>query len=313
MVCHARVHVVQRESGGRWMRHSAADQQRCAVAAASGSEGYEHELLKYWVRDWLRARDYEANCEKRVGSSIPDVSATSPDGRKLAVEVQLAHLAESEAHRRTDLLLAERHEVLWITHHCNWVAQVPAIGLAVETVRQDRATEIDGKHYSVSEGILTCASSGDLRGGTKTALETFLSYFHEQRVHWALLRPAQYGWALDVDWEKRLNWQTTRIAELEGQLRQIERSRAQSVADHQRELAEARARLAEQEAQQRLTNRTAQETLVDNTKRIQDLHQSWSTAGATAQQYQRANNDIRNALKKTRWGARFLRRFDNPS
>ena len=99
MTCNASVHVMQRPTGSRWMRHSSADQQRCAIAAASGPEGYEHELLKFWLRDWFRGHDYKADCEKRVGPSIPDVSAIAPDGHKLALEVQLAHLNEDEAQR----------------------------------------------------------------------------------------------------------------------------------------------------------------------------------------------------------------------
>ena len=39
MNCNASVHVMQRQNGSRWMRHSAADKQRCAAAAASGPEG----------------------------------------------------------------------------------------------------------------------------------------------------------------------------------------------------------------------------------------------------------------------------------
>ena len=310
MTCRASVHVMQRQNGSRWIRHSAADEQRCAIAAASGPEGYEHELLKYWLRDWLRDHDYKADCEKRVGSSVPDVSATAPDGRKLAFEVQLAHLNESDAQRRTDQLLAVGHEVLWITHHCNWVVQLPAVGLNVQAVREGPATEIDGNHYSLREGILTCGPNGRLRGGSQTALETFLYRYHKQQVHWAPLRPAQYGWALDTDWEKHLTWQTHRIMELEKEVREAELTRQQSAADHERELGEIREQLVDQKAQEQLANQRAHELLVDSQKRIQDLDHAWNTAKAAAQQYQRANATIRDALNQTRWGTRFLRRFD---
>lgn len=317
MNCNASVHVMQRQNGSRWMRHSAADKQRCAAAATSGPEGYEHELLKYWLRDWFRASGYEAHCEKRVGSSIPDVSATALDGRKLAVEVQLAHLNESEAQRRTELLLAQGREVLWITHHCNWVDRLPAVGLNIQAVPEGAvpdgpATKIDDNYYAVREGILTCGPNGDLRGGKQTALESFLRRYHEQQVHWALLRPEQYGWALDTDWERHLDWQAHHITELEEELRQADITRQQVTADHEDQLAAIREQLANHRAREQQVIQEAQAQLAENQRRIQELSQACNTAKTAAQQHQRANAKIRDALKGTRWGTRFLKRFDRP-
>ena len=131
-------------------------------------------------------------------------------------------------------------------------------------------------------------------------------------MHWALLRPEQYGWALDADWEKHLDWQTRRIAQLEGELRQADISQQQIAADHERELADIREQLAKLRAQEQLAIREAQAQLADSQKRIRDLDKAWNTAKTATQQYQRANAKIRDALKETWWGPRFLKRFDKP-
>ena len=81
IVCAAHVHVYRSRSGTLWMRHNQShDEQRCA-AFASGPEGYEHSLLKYWVRDRLRVNGYDAECERQDGtgftSFLPPVSKDS--------------------------------------------------------------------------------------------------------------------------------------------------------------------------------------------------------------------------------------------
>jgi len=87
IVCAAHVHVYRPRSGTLWIRHRSQDEQRCA-AFASGPEGYEHSLLKYWVRDRLRVNGYDAECERQAGAAIPDVRTVGTT-RRLAVEVQL--------------------------------------------------------------------------------------------------------------------------------------------------------------------------------------------------------------------------------
>ena len=317
MNCYASVHVMQRPNGSRWIRHSAADRQRCAAAADSGPEGYEHQLLKYWLRDWLRSRGFKAECEEHVGSSVPDVFAKAPDGqRRLAVEVQLVHLSESDAQHRTGLLLAEHVEVLWITHHCNWVVQLPAIGLNVQTIPDGPATEIDGLYYSVREGILTCGPNGQLQGGRETALETFMDRYLKQEAHWALLRPTQYGFALDTDWEQHLEWQGGRIEELEENLQRVQDIYRERVADHERQLAEIRTdhqhqlgeireQLARQESQDQMRIRMMED-------QIGALHRARDTAESAGLHHREANKQLQDALNSTWWGARFLKRHSKP-
>ena len=251
------------------------------------------------------------------------MSATGPNGRKLAIEVQLAHLPEDEARLRTERLRAENHEVLWVTHHCNWVAQLPAVGLHLQqhASLDPRADDIgDGTYCWIQEGILTCDSVGEVVGGRRRpALSTFLDLYLEQRVRWAPRRPEQYGWALTTDWETHLEWQNRRIIDLENQVEQAHSSwQSMSAAYEQqrRELAEVQRQLVNHQSQQRLANHQAQEQLANHQakvcaaeEQVRAVHQERQNAMMKAKHYQRENDQLRQALTRTFRGRLFLKRI----
>lgn len=254
MVCAQPAHVYMRPSTDTyWVRHNGSrDEQRCS-AVASGPEGYEHVLLKYWVRDRLRGLGYDAECERRIESTIPDVR-TVGSTRKLAVEVQLAHIPLEEARRRTEAVQAEGYQLLWLTHHCHWVARLPAVGLHVEQdATKYSTTQIEDRFYSVKEGVLQWTQEQRMAGGRRRpSLDSFIDQYATGAVQWACQDNDRYGRAVRGDWEKHLKWQGQRISELEKELSGCHRARQQLLTQHeeqQRRLDSAGEELATRNAQ----------------------------------------------------------------
>jgi Competence protein CoiA-like family len=275
LVCGRDVHVFRHQTGSLWLRHDRSADERTCARHATGPEGYEHQLLKHWIRDRLKQHGYDASCEQKGGQRTPDVTASRHD-RALAVEVQLAALPFGEAQQRTADMQAEGYQVVWLTHHCDWVARLPAVGLHVERNESGyRATEIDGNYYSVKEGMLKPDEHGQLVGGRRRpALGTFIDFVAlDGRLHWAQQEQDRYGWAQMDQWREHLQRQGARIATLEEQVERL----ATEVDARQRGLEMERGRTRALE---------------------QHLDEAASSLDA-----------MRAELRKTWWGRRFLHRF----
>lgn len=312
LTCKGDVHLQERSNGNVWVRHSPAGERACAAAAAGGSESYEHEVLKYEIRKILNSLGFQAECEKRVGFRTPDVWAVAPDGRRLAVEVQLAYLSEDEARKRTEDLRAEDCEVLWVTRHCNWVERLPAVGLAKQETRRSRATLIDGAYYWLHQGVLTCQPDKELHRSAAPSLEQFFEFYGQHRVSWALVHLEHYGWAVDSDWKKHLEWQAHQITDLKGKAAamhdEIEKLRAEALAkqaEYQTELAKMHQEAVE--AQRRIDEMAKH--LADRTERVRVLNTGLSSAQATMNEERCRSAKIRGELDRARRRTTAVRGF----
>ena len=85
--------------------------------SATAPETVEHEVTKYAVYRTLRSLGWEAYVEYQsdCGSWVADVLGVSPEGRKVAFEVQLSLQSEEDFVYRTQRYKDSGVDVLWIT------------------------------------------------------------------------------------------------------------------------------------------------------------------------------------------------------
>jgi hypothetical protein len=290
-------------------------------------ERYEHELLKFWVRDRLACLGFQAECEQRVNRSQPDVRAVG-FGRQLAVEVQPGYLRDDEVEARTAKLRAEEHEVLWLTRHCNWVQQQPAVNVRALDRAVDDSTRIGESYYLVREGVLCPDPSGELVAGQRdVALGTFLDLFSQGRIGWAMLRDEQYGWAVTEDWQKHLERQGRRVADLERQLQQALQAQRRLEAvriDERRELtstrsavAATRTQLQAEQAQARAIAeqleavRDERDNGMQLAEQLEAVRDERDNGMQVAEQRGARLRDLQERLARTALGRRVLRQVDS--
>ncbi|MFQ1002812.1 competence protein CoiA family protein [Modestobacter sp. SSW1-42] len=306
VVCGDKVHPYRLGNGNTWLRHNpGSEADRHALALGSRGESYEHLSLKHWLCGWLQSQGHQADYERQVGTSRPDVRALV-SGRRIALEVQLSPLSLDEAVRRTGLLAAGGHEVLWLTRNRDWVDQLPAVGLHVEEEQPRYATtEVHGRFYSVREGFLTADSHGRIAPGKRPALETFLRHFVAGRVQWAVAGADRHGehsgWATMDSWRQHTAWQARRLHDLESRLRAAESDRQRLdalVESRVRELDRTRDALAVEKAAAEDVRRQ----LSDSTSRL-------DAERAATEQRARESARCRELLQETFWGRRLLKRI----
>ncbi|MGW4121358.1 competence protein CoiA family protein [Nocardia sp. NPDC004711] len=174
-----------RHSKGHGVTVSARDRQ-------SAGETFQHLRFKYWVRDELRNRGVDAEIEVWQDGRRPDVFGKR-DGRGYAVEIQWSPLTVEEAHARTEHhRTAGADEVLWLTRSCNWVEQLPALGIK-------SFTPTSGGHYFAHTGYLRHGRRAELRV-EPIAVRQFLDAWIEGELAWGYRETEKAGWATVTDW-----------------------------------------------------------------------------------------------------------------
>ncbi|MGW0323952.1 competence protein CoiA family protein [Nocardia sp. NPDC003183] len=210
--CRQPVHITYRKSdGGVWISHNASDDgDRCARRTSSAGETAEHTTLKYWCRDRLKALGATvAVDEYQVGARKTDVYAEL-GSRALAIEVQWSSLSRDDVHRHTAELAARGCSVVWLTWHCTWLTQVPA--LAIDKFWPD-ATTATALEYSISQGLLFANDSGLLAPRRqKQPLGRFFERWAHDEMAWGYRKINRGGWATVRDWEQETKRQTAVIA-----------------------------------------------------------------------------------------------------
>lgn len=118
------------------------------------AESAEHRELKQRVARTIRGVGGEAFVEAvptpgDQGGWRADVLGVSPDGRRVAFEVQLAGMTISQGQERTDRYARDRIETVWIsTRHAHWISSLPSVHLIVDgdAVTADRGlARLDAK------------------------------------------------------------------------------------------------------------------------------------------------------------------------
>ncbi|MHB8449972.1 MAG: competence protein CoiA family protein [Mycobacteriales bacterium] len=134
--CGHGLHAKVSSNGLRFFSHDAA-QSDCPTAG----ESLAHRLLKLELVSAVRAAGWEAELEVAGNGWRADVLATSPEGRQVAWEAQLAQITPQEIVNRHSTMTADGLEVCWVADRPRaWIGQVPAIAVAPahpETVRSD--------------------------------------------------------------------------------------------------------------------------------------------------------------------------------
>jgi hypothetical protein len=304
--CGAGVHPNRRQNGNVWLYHDPSDEYRHAATGSAGRESYEHFALASWIYEWLETQGLSPEFNKSVGNARPDVR-TEYRGRLIAYEVQLSAIPFAEARERTEKLQALGYEVVWLARNLNWVDRLPAVGLHVQDKSAPKTTDVHGRYYFVREACLACEpTSGELRPGRiRAALEVFLRLHLSQEVQWGSVRydsyGFQWGWAKMDDWQRHLDWQAKRLAELEAEAQaHVEKHRRLEalLETRQVELARAQADLRTQETTLQVVQGQAEET----SRRSREAY-------AETDQCKRELRSMRQRLQATALGRHELRRL----
>lgn len=124
--CGHGLHAKVSPNGLRFFSHDAA-QSDCPTAG----ESLAHRLLKLELVSAARAAGWEAELEVAGNGWRADVLATSPHGRRVAWEAQLAPITSEEIVDRHSTMTADGLEVCWVAdRHRAWIGDVPAIAVA---------------------------------------------------------------------------------------------------------------------------------------------------------------------------------------
>lgn len=124
--CGHGLHAKISPNGLRFFSHDAA-QSDCPTAG----ESLAHRLLKLELVSAARAAGWEAELEVAGNGWRADVLATSPTGRRMAWEAQLAQITTAEIVDRHDTMTSDGLEVCWVAdRHRAWIGVVPAIAVA---------------------------------------------------------------------------------------------------------------------------------------------------------------------------------------
>ncbi|QLY33949.1 hypothetical protein H0264_18485 [Nocardia huaxiensis] len=192
LVCRHPVVVYRSRGKNPYVRHSKG--HGVTVSAKdrrSAGETFQHLRFKYWVRDELRARGVAAEIEVWQDGRRPDVFGTR-EGRGYAVEIQWSPLTVEEARTRTEHHRAAGAEVLWLTRSCNWVEQLPALGIK-------SFTPTAGGHYFAHTGFLHRSRRATLRV-EPIAVREFLDAWIGGDLAWGHRETMKAGWATVTDW-----------------------------------------------------------------------------------------------------------------
>jgi hypothetical protein len=167
-------------------------------------------------------------------------------------------------------------------------------------------TEVHGRFYSVREGFLSSASSGQLVPGRKRpALETVLRQIVGGRVQWARAgvdqRGEHWGWATMEDWRQHTEWQAKRLLHLESRVKASE-SRQQrleaSLEQRERELNRALAELHDEQLRSR-----------DLGQQLQHTNSVLMVTQTAADQREGELRQLRDGLSDSLLGRRLMKRL----
>ena len=126
--CGHGLHAKVSPNGLRFFSHDAA-QSDCPTAG----ESLAHRLLKLELVTAARAAGWEAELEVAGNGWRADVLTTSPEGRRIAWEAQLAQITPDEIASRHNTMTGDGLEVCWVAdRHRAWIGEVPAIAVAPE-------------------------------------------------------------------------------------------------------------------------------------------------------------------------------------
>ena len=229
LVCGRGVMPFQSSQKNLFLRHDKSRYSGEFHATAQGLETYQHKVLKYWVRDQLRACGLAAEVEKAVGDQIPYVHGVRDDGARFAVEIQWSNLDVLDARRRTDgLHTAGCAHLVWLTRHRDWVKQLPALAL--------RDFDPDSTDYIADSGFLELGSRDRLYVEDYSVRE-FLHQWTTDVLAWAYRNRTTAGWAAVTDWETYTRQQADTIGT---QRRQLDAA-AQRARDHEHAMEVAKA------------------------------------------------------------------------
>ncbi|MGK8487090.1 competence protein CoiA family protein [Nocardia asiatica] len=235
LVCRYPVVVYRSRARNPFVRHRKGQAAtRNPAAAKTARETFLHQRLKYWVRDELRNRGVsDAEVETPLGNRRPDVFGHF-HGRGFAVEVQWSPLDVTGARARTEEMRAAGVDhVLWLTRGCNWVEQLPALGI--------KSFDPDDSDYRAHTGWLEMRPNIGLRV-QEASVGAVLRQWVDGELAWACRDHTKAGWATVTDWEQHTKRQADIINGLGRKLASAQDAYAESqrtIAEEARQLREA--------------------------------------------------------------------------
>ncbi|WP_459167222.1 competence protein CoiA family protein [Mycolicibacterium fortuitum] len=217
MVCNWEAHVHARQPQF-FIQHNPGPSPppgELASRSAHALESYQHETLKFWVRDQLRMLGMSARVERGVDSRRPDVSAHLGD-RVVAVEVQWSPLDIETARARTTDLQAAGCDVLWLVRHCSWLGRLPALSI-VDFDPPDGQYQCLTGRLGITENAILVPARG------RYPLVEFLRGWVATDLAWGYAKPRNGGWTTVANWEKYTAAQCERIAHRDQRIAELVR------------------------------------------------------------------------------------------
>jgi hypothetical protein len=156
--CEGRMQARRSSLGLRFFAHD-----RTEPTCPSNGETPEHRALKHTIAQAIREANSTAEIEVAPGPGDrggwrADVLASTPDGRRIAFEAQLASMTTAEGQERTDRYADDGIETVWITtKHASWLFQLPGVRVddANGIVRATRGCAVfDGERWRTRDDAL---------------------------------------------------------------------------------------------------------------------------------------------------------------
>lgn len=239
IVCQSSVHVhAAPRTGNIFAYHNSADVEGDGSSGSTASESFQHERLKFWVRDQVeRLGATGVRTETSIGERIPDVSGRY-NGHRFAVEVQWSSLSERQALERTsDLRTAGCDQVVWLCQPCKWTTRVPSLGIDDFDPADGNYEAFQGMHFVAGNELIG-------RSLRNYRLDEFLRKWLDGDVAWAYWRGDTGGWATVTDWTTH----TKALLETNAKQHRIIQAQGAAIKGHREALGASKQRESDAEA-----------------------------------------------------------------
>ncbi|WP_416418410.1 hypothetical protein [Paenarthrobacter aromaticivorans] len=134
-------------------------------------------MIREWIKDYLGRNGLPV---LEIPGNVRGVDVLTRSGTKaLAICLAMDKISLSERNAITGELRQADIDVLWITHHCDWLDQAPGVGIRTFLTPQPRipTTQIGNVYVCVDVGLFAAGSIGLMARKQPLALQTVLERY----------------------------------------------------------------------------------------------------------------------------------------
>lgn len=196
-------------------------EDRCARLRATGNrgDGWKH-LLVQQLAAHLKDLGYQIVTRTEVRGQRVDVIASARLSRVL-IRVELKPLDFAEVRRVQQSLRSAnseefQDETLWITFDCEWVDQVPAVGIRFLEEPASGSLEVGGLHAVVDTGVLKYSHDNGVHQPTShtVGLGQFMTQRMARQIQFLPIDATHSGWGDNRMWQLGIRQLHARVGHL---------------------------------------------------------------------------------------------------